>query len=163
MKGFVIAEQAHVVNVLAPVDITGGQASQAVNMADYQHVTFIVQIGVSAAAFTKILVEQCLDHTGATPTAIPFAIYTQETAGVSNDVLSARTAVTSAGYTPAATDGIFYVIEIDAAELDGANNGATGQYLRLHLTNTANSVITSAIAILSGARYAETQSPTVCT
>jgi hypothetical protein len=78
-------------------------------------------------------------------------------------VLSARTAVTSAGYTPAATDGIFYVIEIDAAELDGANNGATGQYLRLHLTNTANSVITSAIAILSGARYAETQSPTVCT
>jgi hypothetical protein len=159
MKGFVTAEQAHIVNILAPVDVTGGQASQAINMADYQHVTFIVQIGVSAAAFTKILVEQCTDHTGAGATAMAFNIYTQETAGASNDVLSARTAVTSAGYTPSANDGIFYVIEMDAAELDAG----TGQYLRVHLTNTTNSVIASAVAILSGARFAETQSPTVCT
>lgn len=163
MKGFVIAEQAHVVNVLAPVDITGGKLSQSVNMANYQHVTFIVQVGVSAAAFTKIIVNQCLDASGTTPTAIPFALYTQETAGASHDVLSARTAVAATGYTPSANDGIFYVIEIDASELDGANNGATGQYLQLSLTNGANSVIGSAIAILSGARYAETQSPTVCT
>lgn len=161
MKGFVIAEQAHVVNILAPVDITGGATSQAVNMANYQHVSFLVQIGVSAAAFTKILVEQCTDNANSGATAIPFAIYTQETAGASHDVLSARTAVTSAGYTPSANDGIFYVIEIDAAELDGTNSGAGGKYLQLHLTNGTNSVIASAVAILSGARYAETQSPTV--
>jgi hypothetical protein len=159
MKGFVIAEQAHVVNVLAPVDVTGGKTSQAINMANYQHVTFIVQIGVSAAAFTKILVNQCTDASGDNAVAIPFAIYKQETAGASNDVLGARTAVTSAGYTPSANDGIFYVIEIDTAELDAG----TGQYLNVQLTNTTNSVIASAVAILSGARYAETQSPTVCT
>jgi hypothetical protein len=163
MKGLVLAEQVHLVNVLAPVDITGGKTSQAVNTANYQHVTFVVQIGVSAAAFTKILVEQCTDAAGSNPVAIPFAIYKQETAGASNDVLGARTAVTSAGYTPSAADGIFYVIEIDAAELLGADNGTEGKYLQLHLTNGSNSVIASALAILSGARFAETQSPTVCT
>lgn len=158
MKGSVIAEQMHVVNALAPVDITGGKTSQAISLANYQHITFLVQIGVSAAAFTKILVEQCTDATGANNVAIPYAIYKQETAGASNDVLSARTAVTSAGYTPSANDGIFYVIEVDASELDAG----TGNYIRLNLTNTSNSVIASAAAILSGARFAETQSPTVC-
>jgi hypothetical protein len=152
MKGLVLAEEAHFVNVLAPVNITGGVTSQPVHMADYQHVTFIVQLGVQAAAFTKILVEQCTDANGDGATAMPFEMYTQETAGVTNDVLSARTAVTSAGYTPSANSGIFYVIEMDAAEMDGTNNGATGAYLRLHLTNYTNSVIASALAILSGSR-----------
>ena len=159
MKGLVLAEQAHFVNVIAPVDVTGGKNGQAFSLANYQHVTIIVQIGVSAAAFTKIIVNQCTDASASNPVAIPFAIYKQETAGAVNDVLGARTAVTSAGYTPSANDGIFYVIEIDAAELDAG----TGNYLQLQLTNGANSVIGSALAILSGARYAETQSPTVCT
>ena len=160
MKGFVIAEQAHVVNILPPVDVTGGVSAQAFSMKKYQHASIFIQIGVSAAAFTKILLNQCLDASGTTPTAIPFSIYTQETAGASHDVLSARTAVTSAGYTPSANDGIFYVIEIDASELDGTNNGGAGAYLQLQLTNGTNSVIASAVAVLSGARYAETQSPT---
>src|SRR5437879_5868343 len=116
MKGLVLAEQGHVVNILAPVDITGGKTAQAFSTANYQHVTIIVQIGVSAAAFTKILVNQCTDASGSNPVAIPFAIYKQETAGAVNDVLGARTAVAAAGYTPSANDGIFYVIEIDASE-----------------------------------------------
>lgn len=158
MKGFVISEQGHFVNILPPVDITGGKNAQAFGMQNYQHASILIQIGVSAAAFTKILVNQCTKSDGTGATAIPFYIYTQETAGASNDVLSARTAVTSAGYTPSAADGIFYVIEIDASELaDGS------PYIQLQLTNGVNSVIASAVAILSGARYAETQSPTVTT
>jgi hypothetical protein len=70
-------------------------------------------------------------------------------------VLGARTAVAAAGYTPTANDGVFYVIEIDGNELpDGS------PYVQLSLTNGTNSVIGSAVAILSGARYAEVQSPT---
>lgn len=161
MKGIVLAEQAHFVNILAPVDITGGKTAQAFSMANYQHASIVFQIGVSAAAFTKILLNQCTDASGSNPTALAFSIYKQETAGASNDVLGARTAVTSAGYTPSANDGIFYVIEIDATELLGADNGAEGKYLQLQATNGANSVIASALAILTGARYAETQSPTV--
>lgn len=155
MKGFVIAEQGHIVNVLAPVDITGGLSSQAVSMKEHGHVTFIVQIGVSAAAFTKIFVDQCTAADGTGAAAIPFSIYTQEVAGASHDVLSARTAVTAAGYTPAATDGIFYVIELDASELaDGF------PYVRVRFTNGSNSVIASAVAILTGSRFAESPSAT---
>jgi hypothetical protein len=158
MKGFVASEQGHFVNILAPIDITGGKTAQAFSMKKYQHASILVQIGVSAAAFTKILVNQCTDASGTGATAIPFSIYKQETAGASNDVLGARTAVTSAGYTPSANDGIFYVIELDANELaDGS------PYVQLQLTNGANSVIASAAAILSGARYENAQSATETT
>jgi hypothetical protein len=149
MKGIVIAEQHHVVNILAPVDITGGATVQAFSMKNHGHATIVLQVGVSAAAFTKILVKQCTDASGSNPVAIPFSIYTQETAGASHDVLSTRTAVAAAGFTPSANDGIFYVIELDASELaDGS------PYVLLGLTNTTNSVIASAVAILSGSRFA---------
>lgn len=156
MKGFVIAEEGHVVQAVAPVDITGGQTGQAFAMKNYQHVSILVLIGVSAAAFTKIILNACTDASGSNPTAIPFNIYKQETAGASHDVLGARTAVTSAGYTPSANDGIFYVIELDAAELpDGS------PYLQVQCTNGSNSVIAAVVAVLSGSRFAETQSDTV--
>jgi hypothetical protein len=155
MKGFVLAEQGHVVQAIAPVDVTGGQNGQAFSMKKYQHASILVLIGVSAAAFTKIILNACTDASSSNPTAIPFAIYKQETAGASHDVLGARTAVTSAGYTPSANDGIFYVIEVDANELpDGS------PYVQVQLTNGTNSVIAAVAVILSGARYAEAQSPT---
>jgi hypothetical protein len=156
MKGFVPSEMGHVVQVLAPVDITGGKTGQAFSMKLYQHASIFVQIGVSAAAPTKIIVNQCTDASGSNPVAIPFTIYKQEVAGALNDVLSARTAVAAAGYMPSANDGIFYVIELDTNELaDGS------PYVQLQLTNGVNSVIASALAMLSGARNAYAQSPTV--
>jgi hypothetical protein len=154
MKGFVIAEQGHIVNILAPVDITGGKTAQAFSMKNHGHASILLQVGVSAAAFTKILVNACTDASGSNPTAIPFALYAQETAGASHDVLGTRQQVTSAGYTPSANDGIFYAIEIDASELpDGS------PYIQLQVTNGTNSVIASAVAILTGARYAQVASP----
>lgn len=156
MRGFVLSEMGHLVQAVAPVDITGGVTGQAFSMKEHQHASIIVLVGVSAAAFTKIIVNQCTDHTGANPVAIPFSIYKQETAGAANDVLGARTAVAAAGYTPSTNDGIFYVIELDAEELaDGS------PYVQVQLTNGTNSVIAAVVAVLSGARHAEAQSPTV--
>lgn len=152
-KGFVLSEMGHVVQALAPVDITGGKTGQAFSMKNYKHASILVLIGVSAAAFTKILLNACTDAAGDNPTALPFEIYTQETAA--GDVLSARTDVAAAGYTPSANDGIFYVIEIDASELPQGS-----PYLQVQLTNGVNSVIAACVAILSGARYEEAQSPT---
>jgi hypothetical protein len=69
--------------------------------------------------------------------------------------LGAATAVAAAGTTPSANDNIMYVIEVDAAEM---GDGYTT--LELSLTNGVNSVIASAIAILSGSRYAGDQNAT---
>jgi hypothetical protein len=155
-KGFYTAQDGHLVNILPPIDITGGKTSQAFTLGRHAHVTILVLIGVSAAAFTKILLESCDDASGTNPVAQPFDIFKQETAGASHDVLGARTAVTSAGYTPSANDNIFYVIEFDASQLPVGKS-----YLQLHLTNGTNSVIAAAVAILSGARFGGDQSDTV--
>jgi hypothetical protein len=153
MKGFVLSEQGHIVQVAPPVDITGGKTGQAFSMKKHQHASILVLIGVSAAAFTKIIVNQCTAADGSNPVAIPFNIYKQETAGADKDLLGARTAVAAAGYTPSANDGIFYVIELDSSELaDGS------PYVQVQLTNGTNSVIAAIVAVLSGARYAGDQS-----
>ena len=153
MQGFNIAEMGHIVNILPPIDISGGVDADVFSMENYAHATIIIQVGVSASAFTKIIVEECtaIDGTGAT--GIAHAIYKEETA--LGDTLGARTAVLAAGTTPDAADGIFYVIEIDARELS-----TDSPFIQLSLTNGVNSVIASAVAILSGSRYGGDQSPT---
>jgi len=153
MPGCNIAEMMHVVNILPPIDITGGVTGDVFTMKNHAHATIIVQVGVSAAVFTKIIVNECTDFAASNATAIAYNVYKEETAA--GDTLGARTAVLAAGLTPSANDTIMYVIEIDAAELSDGY-----EYVQLSLTNGVNSVIASAIAILSGARYAGAESST---
>lgn len=148
-----VAEQLHVVNIMPPIDITGGVDADVFSMANYKHATIILAIGVSAAAFTKILVNEVDNFAGDNPVAIPFALYAEEASA--GDTLGAKEAVAAAGKTPSAVDDIFYVIEIDADELSDGKG-----FIELSLTNGANSVIASAVAILSGARYGGDQSAT---
>jgi hypothetical protein len=160
-KGFYIAEDAHVVNVLPPVDITGGTTSQAVKMANHGHVTFLLQIGASAAAPGAVTVQAgtataAVGAAVAGAAALTFKVYKQETAGAANDVLGAKVSAPVGGFTPAATDGIFYVIEVDADDLPSGK-----PYVQLALANTTNSVIASAIAVLTGGRYQHASSETV--
>ncbi len=155
MQGFNIAEMGKIVNILPPIDISGGKNGDVFSMENYAHATIIIQVGVSALAFTKIIVNECTDLAAAGATAIPFAVYKEETAA--GDTLGARTAVALAGVTPSANDTIFYVIELDARELSDLSH-----FIQLSLTNaSANSVIASAVAILSGSRYAKAINPTV--
>lgn len=154
MSKIVMAEQCHIVNILPPVDISGGVTSDVFSMGNYSHATIIFQVGVSAAAFTKLIVEKCDNFTPTTHTDMAFAVYKEETSD--GDTLGTRTAVAATGLTPSDANNIMYVIEIDAAELgDGYDK------LRLEVTNGVNSVIASAVAILSGGRYVSEKTPTV--
>lgn len=147
MRGQYLAENAHFVNILPPVDITGGVTGDRFHLKKHQHATIIVQVGVSAAAWTKIIVNACTAETSGTATAIAFRLYAEETAN--GDTLGAKEDIAAAGRTPSANNGIFYVIEIDAAELPDGK-----PWIELSLTNGSNSVIASALAILTGPRYA---------
>jgi hypothetical protein len=160
-KGFRVAESGHVVNALPPVDITGGTTTQAVDMATAGHVSFILQIGASAAAPGLVTVQAgtataAVGSNVAGATALAFRCYKQETAGASHDVLTNGTDVTTTGFTPSAADNIFYVIEIDADALPAGK-----PWVQVALANTTNSVIASVVAILSGLRYAGLATPTV--
>ena len=156
MKGFNIPENAHVVNILPPVDITGGAVeSDYFSVKLYSHVDIILTLGVTGATST-ITVFESDDNTGNDENAIAFAVYKEETAG--GDTLGVRTAVSSAGFATSTNDSITYVISIDAAELtDGF------PYLVLKLSNPGVTTLTSAVAVLSGARYAKDGTPSAIT
>jgi hypothetical protein len=154
MSNSVQVEGLHFVNVLPPVDVTGGAAGARFHMRYYKKALVALQVGVSAAAFTKILVKSCSAASAGTATAIAFSYYACETDA--SDVLGARTASLAAGVTPSAANNIMYVIEVDAAELlDGHD------WVEVSVTNGTNSVIASALAVLSGTRYGQDQSVTV--
>jgi hypothetical protein len=152
--GVWLSEVGHFVNLLPAIDITGGKTGTRFSMANYAHASIFLSVGVSAAAFTKIIVNACTASSGGVATAIPYTLYPQET--VAGDVMAAKEAVLAAGRTPSANDNIFYVIELDARELP-----EDSKWVELSLTNGANSVIASAVAILTGARYANPRSATV--
>lgn len=149
MAGINIAESCHVVNILPPIDITGGAFSDVFSMENYAHATIIIQAGVTAAAWTKIIVNECIDATGHVGTAVAIAHYIYKEETDSGDTLGVRTAALAAGETPSANDNIFYVIELNASELSDGY-----PWVELSLTNGANANLVSAVAILSGARYA---------
>ena len=158
------AQDGHIVNIVPPIDVTGGVISQAFSMKGASHATILLQVGVSAAALTGVTVQagSATAATGtnvANATAIPFSLFKQETAGAGNDVLGGITAVAATGFVPSANDDIFYAIEIDAADLPQVNYEPL-DYLQLVIANGANSVIASAVAILSGLRYAGESNPT---
>jgi len=153
-KRIVLAEETHIVNVLPAIDIAGGATGDVFSMENHDHVSFIISVGVSAAAFTKILVNECTSLAAAGATAIPFRLYKEETA--LGDTLDAGAAVAATGYTPSANDGIMYIVEVDAAALSEGSH-----FLQLSLTNASgNSIIASAIAVLTGNRYSGSQSAT---
>ena len=153
MKGTTIAEEMHVVNILAPIDINGGAVeSDYWSMELYQHATILLTMGVTGAAST-ITVFQSDDLGGTAEAAVAFDYYAEETD--QGDTLGARTAATNAGFDTSTTDNVMYVIEYDAQALaDGY------PCMVLKLSDPGVSTITSAVVVLSGARYAQAVTPT---
>jgi hypothetical protein len=153
-KGFTIAEQGHIVNALPPLDIdAAAQTTDALSMAEYSHVSFIIQLGVTGAAAT-VTVKESTDNSGSGATAIAFDYYAEETAA--GDTLSARTTATSSGFATSTNDSVMYCIEINAEDLSDGS-----EWITVHLTDPGAATFGSVVAVLSGSRYAEVSSPTV--
>lgn len=148
MSRMVLAEQAHIVNILPPVDLNGSaKSSDVFSMKDCSHATIIIQMGDTGAAST-VTVEECDNFTPTTHTEIAFSVYKEETDA--GDTLGARTAVANTGFASSTNNNIFYVIEIDAEDLTpGYEN------LRISFTDPTVSTIASAVAILTGLSYQE--------
>ena len=153
-QGIVLAQEAHIVNILPPIDANGSaRNSDVFSMRHYGHATIIVQVGVSAGAVSTVTVEECDDFVPSTATAIAFSVYKEETAA--GDTLGSKVAATTSGFAMSTNNNIFYVIEVDARQLsDGYDN------LRISLTDPTASMIVSAVAILTGARFANDQNQT---
>jgi len=151
MIGLNVSEAGHIVNLIPPVDGNAGApvTAQGFSMKGWDHVSIIIQLGVTAAAPTSIILVSSTAASAGTTTQLAFRYYSQTTAGASKDVLTGPTvAVAATGIaSPTANDNVFYVIELDSTELPDGQ-----PYLQLQITNPSSSILNSAVAILSAGR-----------
>src|SRR5579859_7185534 len=148
-KGIYVAQEAHVVNLIPPASYSSTKTTGVFNMKGWRHASIILQVG-SAGTTPVVTLDSSDNGSPENTTALAFNLHKCEvSAGSANsDVLGPRTAVAAAGFTPAATNNEFYVIEIDA------------EYLPLVATSPTSCFL-SAAAVLSGGRYEHDQSETV--
>jgi hypothetical protein len=157
-KGINIAEECRIVTLYTPVDIDTLAAAKSpviVKMGNYEHATIIYSIGQLPRAAGVITIESCLDTTPSVATQIMFRYYRYETSQklANGDLHGALTwtATAAAGLIPVAAGvEVMYVIELDADELVANHIG-----FRMCIADPAAASVGSAIAILSGARYAD--------
>lgn len=157
-KGFVLAEEGHLVQLWEPADHTAAESTLVVRMGKYSHLTAIISYGATPRVDGLILVESCNNMTPSVHTEIVFDYYEciLDFEGALGDVLSARKSAAVTGLVPTAVANTMYVIELDADQLVSGHIG-----FRFRQADPTGASIMSAIAILSGARYASPQSPTV--
>ena len=152
-KGFWLADGGgHFVQALAPVDINGGKTSDVWSMGKYAHASIQILLGVTGGA-TTVTLEECDNFAGDNNTAIAFSYYKEETAA--GDTLGTKTAATNSGFAASTNDGVFYIIEIDAAALSDGK-----PCLQVQLSNPSGATFGAIGVVLTGARYGQEQSPT---
>ncbi len=155
-NGMLVPEEAHTVPALPPQDINGGVQSVWWRMTTYARAAVVVGFGTTAAAPTAIRVQAAADDTGTDAEDIGFAYYPEETAGA--DTPGPRATADATGLTPAGTDDIFYVLDIDARDLPDGK-----PWLSVAIDAGADSIMAHVTAVLTGPRYAGRDQPSVLT
>ncbi len=157
-KGINLATEGHIVTLYYPLDINTLAAAESpvvVCMENYAHATIIVSIGVDGGIAASVITVHAVDKqpTATAHAAIAFRYYRYETSQIAanGDVRGSLIWATTAGIIPVATTTpCMYVIELDADELPQGYYG-----FRLAIGDPAAACVESAIAILTGPRYAD--------
>ena len=157
MSGFNLAETGHLVQLWEPANHTAAESTLVVRMENYSHLTAIISYGATPVADGLIIVESCDDMTPTTHTEIVFDYYEciVDFEGALGDVMSAKKTAAVTGMVPTAVANIMYIIELEASQLTSGHIG-----FRFRQGNPTGDSIMSAVAILSGSRYAGPASPT---
>lgn len=165
-----------IVPVYGPIDATGATvASDIVSLKNYDHVTFIVEIGLcgaAAATSTNLALKKgknvttCATAMGKT-TSFRYFI---NAAAHSGDTLSALTTFPIAGisigdgntYDFLGTGNALFVIEVDAADLE-PTIADPWDTVRIGCVFDGEITLVSILAILSKGRYKSAAMPTAIT
>ncbi len=156
MKGFNLAEQAHIAFGKFPISMNGLTTLDAVNMAKYGKFQALIALGASNGGAVTFTVLASSDNAATGAEAIPFAY--QKCITADSDVLGARLSALAAGFA-ASNDSVsntFYLIDIDASELPAGK-----PWLNVTASGATTTTPGCVAYILSGARYEAPSSPTV--
>jgi hypothetical protein len=153
----ILSEVAKIINAGPPVDVgTAGLDGVYVSMANYEHLTAIIQLGTTSGAAPTVTVEKSATGSGA-GTQIAFRLRESVVAynATGGDAYYAAMGYKlSTGYGLTTTDNVFAVIELDGIELGGC------QYVRVRLSDPG--VVNdfgSICYILTEARFPEANQP----
>ena len=151
--GFNIAENLHIVNA---IPATPGSAAthtgDYINMENAAHIDWIVSFGTTAATST-IEVLQAMSASGGTATNLAFNYYAEVTDTgdtIEGPTLATASGVITDGILVPATDKIYYVVSVDAAQM-----AETKKWITLTIKMAGNNAA-CAVAVLSGLRYKPT-------
>jgi len=144
-----LIDKVKIVNGFSPVDIDAeATTGDYVSMKNYNHCTIILTLGVTGAA-SSITVQQATSVAGTSAKNLTVTeMYANEAVGT-NDTL-VTTAVTSNTFDTSTDDGLMYVIEVDAAELDLANGF---DCLALACSDPGAETFGSCVYVMSEPRY----------
>ena len=159
------AQEAKVVNILPPKDISAAAHSVAyVDVSNYQKATFFVQLGaVGATGSSKnISFKQAANTSGSSSANLPIVNHWNNitaigSASVANDTYAKKAAVASSGNTlalTASTSNVMHIFEFDTDELTDGKNA-----IGIGVATTSAATLCGVTAILSGARYAKALPP----
>ena len=156
MKGFNVSEEGHVAIGLYPISMNGLTTLDAINMEGYSHLSAIIVSGAANGTSVVVTAYEATDAAATSADVIAFSYYQETTA--STDVLGARTlnSTTALTFTNASVANQMAVIEIDASQLSDGHN-----WVNLTLSTATTTTPGCVVYVLSGARYAGPESPTV--
>lgn len=153
-RGYNLAIEGHIVPLFSAASISGGVAGQIFSLKGAAKANIIISYGALAAAPGTVTVSACTDLAGDNPVAIGFDRYTQTAAGAGNDVLTARTVVSSAGFTPSDVPNTVDVLHIQADQLPSGHD-----YLKVAIADGTNADYAAIIAVLTGVRFQGESNP----
>jgi len=155
-KGFNVAEMGHVAIGQYPIAVSGLSTLDAVNMEGYSHLTAIVATGATNGAAITITAYASTNAAAGSAEQIYFNYYLETTASTDVTAAGVLNSTTALAFTNDSISNQFAVIEIDASQLPDGKNW-------VNLTESAGVSTTPfcVVYILSGARYAGPESPTV--
>jgi len=155
-RSFNIAEEGHVAVGSYPISANGLTTLDAINMEGYSHLSAIITTGATNGAAITVTAYEATDAAAGSAALLAFSYYLETTA--STDVLGARTlnSTTALAFTNDSISNQMAVIEIDSSQLTDGKN-----WVNLTLSGAATTTPISVVYVLSGARYAGPESPTV--
>lgn len=148
-----LSQVTKIVSCVAPIDTAGvARRGAHINMAKYNHVAFVITIGVANAAVCTLTV---LSATTSLAAGVAMAFnYRIATAGAPLvSVLDGALTAAGAGglaLTNAVDDNKVLVVEVDASELPAPT---TRQYVGCNFSNAATVFLISCVALCCEPRY----------
>ena len=151
-----LIEQCGIECSTVPIDTTGAaQAGDYYSLANYQHLTLIIQQGAWAGGTPAVTLKQATDVAGTSEKALSFNKRWTQVALTGTGYT--QTAVVSDTFNLPAVANTTNILEIDAQDLD-ASNGF--DCVRLAIASPgANADLISVTAILSQPRFAQASMP----